>query len=151
MGVPTVVLAILLIAPGLNQTRFAAQPSPDAAFAAYVEVLRQGVTSPDLALYAPETRAWLRDRRITRSMQRSELAVLEAAAPSRRVRDDGASRAVVCFPGHPEAPPYFLRRSAEGWTIDLMVMSRVIAFDRANRWAVRDPNSQFAFGLGGCV
>jgi hypothetical protein len=44
-------------------------------------------------------------------------------------------------------PPYFLRRQANGWTIDLATASRVIGFDQLNQWYVRDTSTEFAFGL----
>jgi hypothetical protein len=123
-----------------------AQPSVDAAIAAYLDVLRTGNRNPDLGLYSPATRGWLRRRRVTDAQQRNELAALEAVYPRRSVRQNG-QLAVVSFPDSRQVPPYFFRRDPQGWTIDLSSAARILGFDHLNRWFVREKDSEFAFGF----
>lgn len=126
--------------------RFGAQPSAAAAFETYLAVLAAGNRSPQLGIYASETRRMLSQRIVTPAQQRNELAAIRAVESSRTMTVDG-SLAVIRFPASREVPPYFLRREADGWTIDLAAAARIIGFDQLNRWYVRDPKSEFAFGL----
>jgi hypothetical protein len=86
------------------------------------------------------------DRRITDRQQRSELAAIQAVN-ARRLLTERGDLAVIRFVDAPWVPPYFFRGQPGGWTIDLAATSHVIGFDRSNRWYVRDPNTEFAFGL----
>lgn len=101
---------------------------------------------PGLGVYSPETRKLLGARRITDGQQRSELAEIQAVYAGRILTERG-DLAVIRFSDARRVPPYFFRRQPAGWTIDLAATSRVIGFDRSNQWYVRDPNSEFAFGL----
>jgi hypothetical protein len=143
-------MSIALVSLLASQGSYGAQSSPEGALAVYREVLRNRVKTADLGIYSAETRTWLATRRVTDAQQRAELAALEAAWPSQHVRSDGRSLAIVCFPGRAESPPYFMRRNESGWVIDLSVMARIVGFDPSNRWFIRAPGSEYAFGLNGC-
>jgi uncharacterized protein len=145
------VLTILLTMrmPPPQVASYGPQPTPDAAFAAYMEVLRNRVKDPNLGLYSAATQRLLQGRRMTDAQQRAELSAIETAFGSRIVRES-ALLAVICFPGRDTVPPYFLRSTDGRWTIDLAVMSRAIGFDRANRWYPRARDPEFAFGLDAC-
>jgi hypothetical protein len=145
----------LLVLAGLLATASAApqsaaaygpQPTADAAFAAYVSVLRNRVKDPALGVYSPATQRLMQGRPITDAQQAAELGEIDAVYASRVVREQG-TLAVVTFPGSTRVPPYFFRRGDAGWTIDLASTARIIGFDRMNRWFVRDRNTEFAFGL----
>jgi len=139
-------LGVIVGAVTVSGAQYEAQSSPELAFSAYVRVLRDRVKAPDLGLYSPATQEWMRARRVTDGQQRAELAEIEAVYATRAIRDNG-SLAVVTFPGSTRVPPYFLRRSGAGWTIDLAATARIIGFDRNNQWYVRQKDNEFAFGF----
>jgi hypothetical protein len=130
----------------VSTASFGPQPSADAAFAAYLRVLEDGIRDADLGLYSPETRKLLRARRITEQQRTNELAAIRAVYPTRVVVEQGAL-AVIKFPGSTLVPPYFFRHEPGGWTIDLAVANGIIGFDQLNRWYVRNARSEFAFGF----
>lgn len=147
--VPVQALLFVMSIPALQMAAYGPQPTPDAALAAYVQVLRNRVKDPDLGLYSAATQRLLQGRRMTDAQQRAELSAIEPAYDNRLVRESGAL-AVICFPGRDTVPPYFFRSIDGRWTIDLAVMSRAIGFDRANRWYPRARDPEFAFGLDAC-
>ena len=122
------------------------QASIEAAFSTYLRILEQQVKDPQLGLYSPETRRLLGARPMTGQQQRRERAEIQAVY-ARRVVTERGDLGVIRFADAPRVPPYFFRRGPAGWTIDLAAASRTIGFDRSDRWYVRDPNSEFAFGF----
>jgi hypothetical protein len=137
----------LLQPAGAGQTSgYEAQPTVQAALATYLRILQDRVKDPRLGVYSPDTRRLLESRTISDAQQRAELAAIQAVYSQRVVRENG-DLAVVSFPDSPSVPPYFFRRTPEGWTIDLAAASRVIGFDPSNRWYIRDKTSEFSFGL----
>jgi hypothetical protein len=139
-------LAVMVGSLTVSGAQYEAQASPELAFSVYVRVLRDRVKEPGLGVYSPATQEWMRARRVTDGQQRAELAEIEAAYATRAIRDNG-SLAVVTFPGSTRVPPYFLRRSGAGWTMDLAATARIIGFDRNNRWYVRQKDNEFAFAF----
>jgi uncharacterized protein len=122
------------------------QSSVEAAFLVYVEILEQRVKDPHLGIYSPETQDFLEKQLLTDAQQRNELAEIRAVLDRRTVVEDG-DLALLSFPGSRRVPPYFFRKRGAGWMIDLSAMQRVIGFDQVNQWYVRDPHSEFSFGL----
>jgi hypothetical protein len=136
---------VVPLAAQRSASDFGPQSSPEAAFAAYLRVLEEGVRSPDLGLYTPATRDLLRARVVTRTQQRNELAAIRTVHGTRTVRQQG-DLAVIRFDSR-QVPPYFLRRQRDGWTLDLAAASRVIRFDQRNQWFIDDRTTEFAFGF----
>lgn len=133
--------------PHAEARHFGPKPSPEAAFAAYRDVLARGVKDPELGLYTPETRRLLAARVLTDAQQDQELRALgSAGAPRVHRRGDLAVLRFEASEGR--VPPYFLRRDPAGWRLDLASASRVIGFDARNRWFLRTRDSEYAFALG---
>lgn len=130
----------------LAALQYGPQASVDAAFSTYVRLLENHVADPHLGIYSPETQKFLESRRITEAQQRNELTEIQAVYSRRTIMEAG-DLAVMRFSGSTRVPPYFFRKRATGWTIDLSATSRVIGFDQSNQWYVRDPRNEFAFGL----
>lgn len=137
--------AVVSLAAQRAASDFGPQSSPEAAFAAYLRGLEEGVRSSDLGLYTPDTRDLLRARVVTRAQQQNELAAIRAVYDTRIVRQQG-DLAVIRFDSR-QVPPYFLRRQRDGWMLDLAAASRVIRFDRRNQWFIDDKATEFAFGF----
>ncbi len=116
--------AILPVSPAVSdQTpadpqRFAPRTDPLSTLQVYVQVLAARVKEPDLGLYTPETRRFLRRWLVTDAQQANEFRKLTAALPGSRVLVAG-DRAVVRFSGHrPPGRPYLLERGESGWMLD---------------------------------
>lgn len=139
-GVPTK-------APAEAPERFAPGATPLRTLETYLEVLRARVKDPDLALYTPETRAFLRRWLVTDGQQEQELRTLVAVLPQAE-EQSGDSLAVVRFPAAlRQSPPYLLRRSEEGWQLDLAAMSRLVGFNHLNQWHFRERSHPWMFAF----
>ena len=147
VAIVTVIVGFVASAsPPLQRVAYGPQPSVEIAFSTYLALLRNGVKDPTVGLLSPATQEWMRARRVTDAQQRAELSAIESVYARREVRENGAL-AVVTFPASQQVPPYFFRQGDTGWTIDLAAAARIIGFDRANRWYLRDKSSEFAFAF----
>ncbi len=126
-----------------------AQPTPEAALRAYLRVLESRVKDPDLALFTPESRRMLAGRTVRDDQQALELRSLRPAIGSITLRQRG-DRAVVRFGSqHRRIPPYFFRRGADGWMLDLATPRRILVFNQANEWSFRSRDHEYAFAFDG--
>lgn len=125
----------------------AAGTSPEAAFAAYLQVLQERVKDPDLPLYTADTRAMLRKGLVTDGQQAHELKSLSSPKAQGEwfVAED---LAVLRFPlQERQLPPYFFRKGNEGWMLDLAAMGQLIAFNHLNQWHLRRTEHPYAFAF----
>lgn len=122
------------------------QPSPAGALAVYVEILSRRDPNPHFEVYTPETRALLAKRLVTKAQQEGEYRQLRAAfGQARYVQFD--TLAVARFENRPDIPPYFFRRGADGWMIDLASMAQKIRFDLQNRWFFAETKAPYDFAF----
>jgi uncharacterized protein len=126
--------------------RFGPQPTPELAWARFLELHRQGIRDPELGLYDEAARRRLRSRPPTEAAMR-HVADLYAGRPAVvRVR---GSRAAIVFLEDPEhrLAPWFFHRTPEGWQLDGAMYPGVIAYNHLNQWrfARRDHPYAFAF------
>ncbi len=122
------------------------QPSPAAALAVYLEILRRHDPNPNFGVYTPETRAFMANRLITPAQQEGEYRQLMAVYGHARYVDSD-TLAVALFDNRPDIPPYFFRRGSEGWMMDLAYMSQKIRFDLQNRWFFVESKAPYAFAF----
>jgi len=124
---------------------FSAQPTPEATFALYLDHARQRITDPDLGIFTPETRQFLRQRLVTNAQLDNDYRTYSGKLYELRTSGD---RAVIRFPMEERTlAPHFLRRGGEGWQIDLATMADVISFNMRNQWhfVTYDHPYMFAF------
>lgn len=151
------VLAIALAASGAcglepgapDAASLGAQPTPEATLRAYMRALEHGVKDPNLGLFTPETRRLLAGHTTHSDQQARELRSLRPAIDAIDVRSRG-SLAVIRFPPrYRQVPPYFFRRGAEGWMLDLATPRRILVFNQANEWTFRSRDHEYAFAFDG--
>ncbi|MCB0221423.1 MAG: hypothetical protein KDH09_17125 [Chrysiogenetes bacterium] len=121
------------------------QPSPNEAYAAFIEVARRQDTRGDLELYTPDSR----DNFKKYPMSATQLARLYkkyAAAPYElAVLND---RAVAHFPTQPRTfIPYFFVRGIDGWQIDFYTSAKVITMEVGAEWRFEIQDHPYMFGF----
>ncbi len=130
-----------------DRSPFVAQPSPRQTLERYLVVLQQHVKDPELGIYTPESRAFFRQWLVTDAQQNNERKGLEQNLSEVEERIAG-DLAVLRFPvDNRQASPYLLRRSAEGWQLDMAAMSRLIGFNHKNQWFFRALYHEFMFAF----
>ncbi len=123
------------------------QPTPEGALGAYIRLLELKVKDPSLTLFTPETRRLLAGMTMRDDQQDNELRSLRPATESMSVRSRG-SLAVIRFAAeHRKVSPYFFRRGADGWMLDLATPRRVLVFNQANEWPFRSRDHEYAFAF----
>ena len=126
---------------------FSAGATPEAAFATYLQVLRERVKDPELPLYTPETRTMLRKWLVTDGQQANELKNL-GSPQARGEWFVSGELAVLRFPlRERQLPPYFFRRGGEGWMLDLNAMGQLLAFNHLNQWHLRRTEHPYDFAF----
>ena len=122
---------------------FSAQPTPEATFERYREMLRRHIKDPNLGIFNSATQRFYGSWVVTNAQQDNELRDLGNAPYTANVNGD---RAVICFSKNDRVnSPYFLERTPQGWQLDIATMSRVIRFDQNNFWHFVDKNHPYAF------
>jgi hypothetical protein len=130
-----------------DRSPFSAQPSPRQTLERYLDVLQQHVKDPELGIYTPETRVFFRQWLVTDAQQNNERNELEKNLPEVEERIAG-ELAVLRFPvANRQNSPYLLRRSSEGWQLDMAAMSRLIGFNHKNQWHFRSRDHEFMFAF----
>ena len=119
--------------------------SPDAALETYRTLLGARALTDESRILTPDSRALLQ-RGYSGGQQSREGSVLSRAMDQAQTVVDG-DRAVIVFPTSNEASPYFLRRGAEGWQVDLASMARYIGFDAQNHWYFRSTGHPYSFAF----
>ena len=96
-------------------------------------------------ILTPDSRALLQ-RGYSGGQQSREGSVLSRAIDQAQTVVNG-DLAVIVFATSDEASPYFLRRGAEGWQVDLASMARYIGFDAENHWYIRSTGHPYSFAF----
>jgi len=102
------------------------QATPLETLAVYRQSLRERSKDPELEIYTPGTREFLRNWLVTDGQQQNALKELERVITQAEVsiRDD---LAVIRFPViDRQAAPYFLRLGSDGWQLDFATMNQSI-------------------------
>ncbi|MEJ2199572.1 MAG: TPM domain-containing protein [Desulfuromonadaceae bacterium] len=130
-----------------DRDQFAAQPSPRQTLLRYIDVLRQFIKDPELGIYTPDSRIFLRQWLVTNAQQTNERQDLERSLPRIETRIS-ADLAVLRFPiDTRQTPPYLLRRADDGWQLDLAAMHQLIGFNHKNQWFFRSLQHEFMFAF----
>ena len=126
---------------------FGPQATPMQALERYKQVLRQHIKDPDLGLYSPRTREFLRQWVVTNAQQDNGLRGLEKAIQNAETVVEG-SLAVIRFPvSDRQASPYFLEKDDQGWMLDFFSMNQLIRFNHKNQWHFMKTEHKFAFAF----
>lgn len=129
-----------------NTLLFPAQDTPEKTLLLYKEVLQKHVKDPNLGIYSPESRTFLKQWTVTDAQQDNALHTLEGAADQFCTVE--GDRAVISFPiSQRELAPYFLVRFPEGWMLDFATMTKSIGFNHKNQYHFRTLQHPYAFAF----
>jgi uncharacterized protein len=98
------------------RTYFAPQPSPEAAFQRYLDWLARGNYATDVPLFTPLSQEYMATLTMTRGFNKHVL-MMEYGQPYRV--DQRGDLALLYFTTDPLLWPHFLRRTPQGWVIDM--------------------------------
>jgi len=128
------------------RSSFPPQPSPEAAFKMYMQVLRMHIKDPGLPLYTVETQTFFSRWVVTDAQQDNELRSLEDAQNGRYLLADNV--AVLRHPASDRLhPPYFFSKGETGWMLDFATMSRVLQMNHQNMWMMKHMNHPYMFAF----
>ncbi len=108
-------------ASAVERTRFAAQPTVEAAFRRYLEWLRDGGFRIDVALFTDRSQEFLRTLPMTKAYNDYILMGEYGHAYTVDERDD---MALLTFTDTPLASPHLFHRSPQGWQLDIAAEAR---------------------------
>lgn len=121
--------------------------SPLRVVAAYLEAMAAENAAPDLEIYTEATRTMLRDWVVTRAQMRNISNTYKSCSHT-RLFQQGAVAVVRYEVGKRACAPFFLRRSAGRWQLDLTAMSGAVRFNHKNQWRFTNgPDPAFAFAF----
>jgi hypothetical protein len=100
---------------------FSPQPSPEAAFARFLEWLGRGGYETDVPLLTPQTQRYMASLPMTRGY--NDFILMSEYGQAYRV-DTRGELAMLYFTSNPLLSPHLLRRTSEGWTIDVFAELR---------------------------
>ena len=95
---------------------FSPQPSPEAAFARFLEWLGRGGYETDVPLLTPQTQRYIASLPMTRGY--NDFILMSEFGQAYRV-DTRGELAMLYFTTNPLLSPHLLRRTPAGWTIDI--------------------------------
>ncbi len=104
-----------------QRRRFGPQPTPEAAYRAYLAWLAEGRKDADIGLLTADSRAFVAALPLSRAYFEFILMQEYGRAHQVDVRDD---KAMVYFTDDPLVSPHFFVKDAEGWRLDLMAEVR---------------------------
>ena len=125
--------------------RFAAQPTPEHAWMAFLEVNRLRIKDPELGLYDDGARRRMRGT-VTDAGQDHIVRLYEGEVPVVRT---SADRAVILFPEDPDhvLAPWFFRRGPGGWQLDGAAIFEIIGYNHRNQWRFRRRDHPYMFAF----
>ena len=109
--------------------RYSAQPTPQAAYARFLEWLGAGTFATDVELFTAASRDYLPHFPMTRAFMAAKLSA-EYGEPYRV--DERGAVALLYFTQNPLVPPHFLRKTRAGWQMD--VMAEIVNVRRFGGW-----------------
>lgn len=131
-----------------QRRRFGPQPTPEAAYRAYLAWLAEGRKDADIGLLTADSRAFVAALPLSRAYFEFILMQEYGRAHQVDVRDD---KAMVYFTDDPLVSPHFFVKDAEGWRLDLMAEVR----DTKNRvggvyaWDMRQSGDPYLQAFAG--
>lgn len=96
--------------------RFSPQPTPQAAYHRYLEWLASGTYATDVPLFTPLSQEYMATLTMTAGFNEHVL-MMEHGKPYRV--DTRGNLALLYFTTDPLLSPHFLRRTSQGWVIDM--------------------------------
>ncbi len=136
----------LLPEPDISD-EYVPRETPMESLRVYMKVLERRVKDPNLLIYTRETRRFLSKWLVTDAQQEKELKGLSLHLSSAEQRISG-DLAVVRFPVSVRTePPYFFRKSSDGWRLDISSMNRLIRFNHLNQWRFTTSDHEFMFAF----
>jgi hypothetical protein len=132
--------------PDTGRPQVPAQSSPEAALAAYKQLLADHNKRPDLELYTPESRAFFSRWTITDGQFDNVLRTLGGNEPELIITL--TNRAVIRYPvNQRQLSPFFLRKGERGWMFDFATMHKCIGFNHKNQWHFPTTDHPYMFGF----
>jgi uncharacterized protein len=130
-------------------SKTAAGRSPEETLGRYLAAMAARNGDPGLPLYTDATQGLLRNWVMTPA-QMSNVARTYRGCTSEPARKDASGDlAVIRYPAaQRQCAPWFFRRGARGWALDLTMMQKAIRFGRSNAWRfdpAADHPYRFAF------
>jgi hypothetical protein len=122
---------------------FGPQPTPEAAYQRFLEWLAQGTYATDVPLFTPLSQEYMATLTMTRGFN-DHVLMMEYGQPHQV--DRRGDLALVYFTTNPLLWPHFLRRTPQGWVIDMWAE----VLDVRNysgwwyTWGLRDNGDDFA-------
>ncbi|MGD9788476.1 MAG: TPM domain-containing protein [Sulfuricellaceae bacterium] len=99
-----------------QRRRFGPQPTPEAAYRAYLAWLAEGKKDADIGLLTPDSRAFVAALPLSRAY--FEFILMQEYGRAHRV-DERGDKAMVYFTDDPLVSPHFFVKDADGWRLDL--------------------------------
>ena len=110
---------------------YGAQPTPQLLLRRFAEMFKNCIDDPDLGLYTRESRIYIA---YCPGMSRPMgLFMYESITRPHKILREG-DYAVVLYPDATKSPPLFLKRSDDGWQVDIVSMVK---------WTVDQPNADW--------
>ncbi|UCG30998.1 MAG: TPM domain-containing protein [candidate division WOR-3 bacterium] len=110
---------------------YSAQPTPQLLLKRFAEMFKNCIDDPDLGLYTPESRIYIA---YCPGMSRPMgLFMYESVTRPCEILSEG-DYAVVLYLESRKSPPLFMKRSAEGWQVDIVSMVK---------WTIDAPNADW--------
>lgn len=127
------------------RARFAAQPTPAAAWERFLELNSRRIKATDLGIYDERARAIV--GRTNSNAGQDHIARLYADEPY-TVRFEGDRAAIVFLddPNHLLAP-WFFHRGAEGWQLDGSMYPGIVGYNHRNQWFFRRRDHAYMFAF----
>ena len=123
-----------------------AQPTPQKALTAYLQVLATYNKRPDLQLYSPKNRIFF-SKWVMTDAQFDNVRHGLAEQPPEQIFIQG-DRAVIRYPVEQRnLSPFFLVHGDQGWMFDFATMNKVLGFNHKNQWHFRSYKHSYAFGF----
>lgn len=131
---------------GALADRFAAQPTPAAAWDRFLEIQRRRIKEVDLGIYDAVARDLLRRRPNTDGGQDHLARLYDGRRYEVRARGD---RAVVVFPDDPDhlLAPWFFHRGDAGWQLDGAAPPELIGYNHLNQWRFKQRDHPYVFAF----
>ena len=121
--------------------------SPEETLALYLEAMAARNASPELSIYTAESQVMLRDWVVTPAQMDNIVKTYRRCTAEAPQHDATGRLAVIRYPPTERAcAPWFFRRVANAWALDLTLMGRAIRFGRNNAWHF-DPGVDHPYGF----
>jgi uncharacterized protein len=127
----------------------APQATPEATVTAYLDAMARRNGRPDLGIYSGDTQAMLRSWTVTPAQMDDVARSYSKCRDAETRYSDGGDLAVIRYAaGDRQCAPWFLRRQATRWVLDLTTSQQAVRFNHRNQWRFADPDGHaYAFAF----